>query len=382
MVGIGLGAFTSGLTRGLGIRRDQEEFELAKEDRLRRIAREEEDRKFELEQRERSRRLQSEMDQDQADRDAVASGARKKFEQEVASGNMSDDDFDRFWNDYTIPKLRMMMLEQNDYDGARALDEWSETEEAKRGAKLVGSSLLKAQTGDHAGALKDVIEVSKINGYLNSDYEITNAEPVEDDNGQTIGYRLTIDANGEDIEQDIALQDIPQVISTFANPAAAFQSQMEAQARDDQKREELDTYAKKKAIDAESKRGANDNKLRADALKSLTDEFDTRREEALNFGDGEEVAPNFYDLSRDDQEKLINQRISVMTGDQPTIVPNPKVIADTQVGKVVPVGIARPDEPDDVLPPRNDYFDDIGVDLPSMPDVDPEDYEKYKRRNN
>lgn len=343
---IGLGSFVEGMKSGIGLRRDQERFDIAKEDRLRRIGQEDEDRAFELDQRKRALDKQKKADEAQSQRKDVTSEARQRFDEKVASGEMTDDDFATFWNDYTIPKLRNIMLEQQDYDGAKALDQWAASDDAQRGAKLVNSSLLKAQTGDHEGALKDVIEVSKINGYLDSEYEITGFEAMENGAGQVLGYRLNIQSGDEVVEQDIALSDIPQVISTFANPAAAFQSQLEARAAEGQRKQEMKDFATKEAIKANAKAGGNNAKQRADAIKSILDERE-------NSFDAEEM-PSFYDLAKDDQERMINERISVMTGEEPMVVPRAQVIADEQLGEVVPVGVARPERPDDVLPIRND----------------------------
>jgi len=344
-LGIGLGAFTDGLSRGIGIRRDQEEFDLAKEDRLRRIGQEQEDRRFEIEERERAKSKRSE-------RESVAEEARDVFDEKVASGEMSEADFNTFWEDYTIPRLRNVLLEQQDYEGAAALDEWADSQDAKRGGKLVGSVLLKAQTGDHDGALEDVIEVSKINGYLNSDYEIVNAEPVEDEQGNKLGYRLDIQTDDGIVQQDIALQDIPQIISTFANPAAAFQSQLESRAAQSTRRQELEDFATKESIKASAASGKDAAKLRADAIKSIEDE----RSDSL------EEMPSFYNLPKDEQESMINQRISVMTGEDATVVPEPTMLVDQEFGQAVPTGISRPTapaQPEDVLPVRDDEMLDL-----------------------
>ncbi len=356
--GIGAGAFVSGLKSGIGLKRDQETFDMAKEDRQRRIQQQEEDRSFELQQRDRALEEQERIDKQREDRRSVVEQGRATFDEKVASGEMTDADFDKFWNDYTIPRLRNVMLEQNDYEGAKALDEWAESADAKRGAKLVGSSLLKAQTGDHEGALKDVIEVSKINGYLNSDFEIVDAEPVENGAGQVLGYRLQIQSGDEVIEQDIALDDIPQVISTFANPAAAFKSQMEANATQAQKEAEMREFEQKEQIKAGVKKPSDDAKLRTDAIKSIL-------EESKDSLDAEDQ-PNFYDLPREQQEQMINNRISVMTGEQPMVVPEPQILVDTQAAQVVPVGIARPEQPSapDVLPERGDSYDGYDPDNP------------------
>jgi len=311
MLGIGLGSFVQGMEAGIGMR------ERIDEGKARRAERQ---------------RIQD----NRAALDNIETETRQSFDQAVDKGEATADQFEEFWMRYALPKRTNELLRQGRTDEARQLKEWGESDAARRGGKLFSSALLKAQTGDHEGALRDVIESGKIKGYIEHGYEVTGQQPIVDESGNTVGYRLTIrDGDGEPIEQDIAVADIPRLISTFANPDSAWASQVEARQKaaeaDDKQRRELDTHEKKKQIDQRYKgddHAATYRKAREERMKNDL---------------------SFADLSPEEQDKAIRadleaaesyakSRTGTPEGDALGLAPKPggKVVVDRKTGKAVP----------------------------------------------
>lgn len=206
--GIGLGAFVEGFERGARIRErmDDRREKKANKDRL-------------------------------AEIDASSKAA---FDQAVADGTQDPDSYDQFWKDYALPRRRNELLRQGDISGAKALDEWGKSEAALKGGRLFSRSLLAAQTGDHVGALELAIEAGKVEGYIEHGYELTGHQPIVDTAGNTVGYRVTArDGEGRELEQDVPLDKMTDMISTFVNPDAAFKSQQERRAAQEQRAQEI-----------------------------------------------------------------------------------------------------------------------------------------------
>lgn len=237
-MGVGLGAFVDGFAKGYGIRRQ-----------------------FEADRRERRNRDALE---------AIDTDARAAFDKRVTAGTATEGDFESFWLEYALPRRRNELLRQGDVAGARALQEWGESDAAKRGGKLFSSAMLKAQTGDFDGALEDAIAAARVKGYIEHGLELQGQEPIEDADGNLVGYRLKIkQPDGDVIEQDIAIEDLPRLIATFANPDAAWQSQQEARAAADKRKTELEDYEKKKQIEKKYAAGTDKGKAYREAREAL-----------------------------------------------------------------------------------------------------------------
>ena len=357
----GIGAFVSGLTSGaksgIGIRQSMDEHDLLMDQRKKRMEWDEEDRGYANEQRQLERDERNRLQQSRSEIDSVIQQGQQEFSSRVRSGEMSDADFENFWDTYTIPKLKATLLQQNDFAGIKALEEWADSKDARDGGKLFAESLLAAQTGDHETALQKAIDAGKSAGYVKEGYKITGSEEMVNEQGQVLGYRLSVDqGDGEIIEQDVSIGDIPQMIAVFSNPVVAFQSQVEAGAAGAKRKADMEDEKEMLRFKAGVKKPEDDQKLRDEAIKSLLKE-----EEGALPGD-ENIG--FYGQPKEIQEQLINQRISVLTGKDPTLVPNSQMVVDQQSGKVVPTGIQQRKQqaqpaPQDVLPVREDEMVDL-----------------------
>ncbi len=263
--------------------------------------------------------------------DGINADAKATFDAQVSAGTQKPDNFEKFWSDYALPKLKNTYLLNGDVENARRVQEWGDQEDTRQGAKLFAGAMVKAQTGDGAGALADVIEAGKRKGYINNGYEVIGHEAILGQDGAQQGYRIKLKTpDGKDIQQDVRTQDLPKIIATFGNPKAAWESQVAARAQADKDKKELETYEAKKKIDRQY--GTGPTKERGDAITALRKRFDG--------GLGGDEA-KFDDMPRPEQEKLINAELELVQG-QPGLggqgAPAPaekKVLVDTTTGKPV-----------------------------------------------
>ncbi|MBO3760352.1 hypothetical protein [Ciceribacter sp. L1K22] len=290
-IGIGLGGFMDGFTRGMDAREA-------------------------MDQRKRRKMLDARADAEyqrsEDERKAISEigiGAQREFDSRVAAGTAQPNDFDTFWADYALPKMRQTYLANGDIESARKVMEWGEAAETKLGAKLSMNAIFKAQNGDVQGALTDAVEVGKLRGYLDHSYDIKGFDTIhETEGGPVVGYRLNMsDPDGKPITQDFRAADVPNLLATYLNPEAAWQTQIAARESAAKEAGELRKYEEKKKIDQAygTKSKSNDGKVRSTAVTNLRKRMDG------GLG-GEE--PTFDDLPREKQEELIEKEIELLTG--------------------------------------------------------------------
>ncbi|MBB3947057.1 hypothetical protein GGQ73_003021 [Rhizobium skierniewicense] len=310
---IGLGGFMDGFTGGMRARD-------AMDDRKRsKVIQERQDVEY-------NRSLDQRNAVDQINKDA-----RSTFDAQVTAGTQKPDNFDQFWNSYAVPKLKNTYLVNGDMDNAKRVQDWGDSEDAKNGAKLFSGALVKAQTGDSAGALADVIQAGKIKGYINNGYEVLGQEPILTPDGKSRGFRISLKMpDGKEVQQDIQTADLPKLIATFGNPEAAWNSQIASRAAAEKEAGELKQYEEKKKIDKQY--GVGDTKQRGDAITSLR-----KRLDGGLAGDEKK----FDDLSAEEKERLIGDELELIRG-QPGVAgqaapsrPEKKVLVDTVTGKQV-----------------------------------------------
>lgn len=301
-LGVGLGAFMDSFQRGYDMRERIDERNLQKKNR--------------------------------AALTAIETEGQEKFKAEVTAGAADPNKFDEFWARYVLPKRKMELLKQGDVQAARALQEWGESDAAKQGGRLFSSAMLKAQTGDAGGALADAIKAGQVAGYIDHGYELLGQDEIQDDAGKTIGYRLSVKGpDGKKIEQDVAVGDVPKVIATFANPDAAWQSQVAKRDAEKKRETELQDYEAKKKVDKRYGKGNDKAEIYRKAREA-------RMKNDLDFAD----------LSPEQQDAAIRAELSAAenyagTGDSAAGLAAPapkKVMVDEATGLTVdPASAAR-----------------------------------------
>lgn len=315
MLGIGLGGFMDGFNKSQDMLQKRDEAK----------------RKQVL-----ADRQTKEYDRLSAQRDAIDNinaDAKATFDAQVSAGTQKPENFDTFWTNFALPKLKNTYLLNGDIESAKQVQEWGDQEDTKKGAKLFAGALVKAQTGDGAGALADVIEAGKLKGYINNGYEVLGQESFTTESGVPAYNIMLRTPDGKEVKQSVRATDLPKVIATFGNPQAAWESQVAARASEQKRKEELEDYKAKKVIDRQY--GTGPTKERGDAITALRKRFDGGLA-------GDET--KFDDMPRDQQEKLINDELELVQG-QPGLggqgAPAPaekKVLVDTSTGKPVSSG--------------------------------------------
>lgn len=259
MLGIGLGSFVQGMQAGADLRARMDA------------------------------RVEKKLKQQQ--QSDLQNAARAEFDQQVAEGKQSPDNFDSFYKSYVIPRQEMQLLKDGKVEEAKKWREFAESDAATKGAKLFGSALLKVQTGDEEGAFADVLEASKVKGYLAHGVDIGGYQPIMDREGNRQGWRVTFkNPNGEETVSDFRSADLPNLIATYGNPQAAFESHQKAA---EQQRREAKTDAK------------SEQSLREKAIKRLDDQYD---------GGLDGSGPTLATMDKAERERLITGEMDMLRG--------------------------------------------------------------------
>ena len=299
--GIGLGAFMDGFTKGANLRHQWD-------DRKDRKAAQAEDRAYQLTRRERQEKLDARSDEEyertKSERDAIKAvglDAKREFDEKVKSGELKSSDFGKFWGENVIPRLVQPYLEAGDIAGAKKAQEWAESEAAKRGGQYALKAMTLAQQGRLGEALTAAQKAAEVRGYLNHGFTFGRQEPIQDQDGNVLGYRIHMtDADGKETTQDVSVGQIPAMLGAFINPEAAFNTQIATQAANAKTERDISTYKRKREID---RTYADPKKARETAVKALRKRFDGTTEDVL-----------FDDMPPAKQEALIGQYMKTQMG--------------------------------------------------------------------
>lgn len=296
--GIGLGAFMEGMQSGMAMRERIDHRNRVRDNRQR--------------------------------MEAIDVGARERFDQAVEGGQMSPDQFEQFWMDYALPRMRNELLRQGDYSGARALAEWGQSSEAIQGGRLFASALLKAQTGDAGGALEDAIRAGQVKGYIQHGYELKGQQEIRTPEGDLWGFRLTAtDSEGKEFVQDVEVADVPRMVATFANPEAAWETQQAARAAQTKREQDMSDFEEKEGIRA--RHAGRNNPDYAERYRKAHDDL---MKNDLDFGE----------MSQEEQDARVRAVLDRADryarergGEAP---PDPqRVIVDRETGQRIGVGV-------------------------------------------
>lgn len=310
MLGIGLGAFMGGMEKGMGLRQQ-------------------------IDDRNRKNKEVEKADAQKAEREKITADTKAAFD---ASGQKPEQ-FEQFWRTYALPKMVNERLAAGDTEGAKGLQDWADTADAKAGAKLFGSALLKSQTGDPSGALNDAIKAAEIGGYMQHGMKVLGQDEIVDADGNVLGFRLSIQtADGKKVEQDVPVGQVGQLVSTFLNPAAAYESTVTTKAADAKDKKEraakLQDHAAEKAIDAQF--DTKSKPTRKDAVDALTKEYPA---------DATMDEPGFLGKPADEQEKMVQDWLKLAGG-----APGAPAAVDPNTGFLAePAGAAAPVAPSQKL---------------------------------
>jgi hypothetical protein len=219
-----------------------------------------------------------------ADADALDERRNKKAIRkidEAAQGDYaaagSPGSFDDFYRDYIVPKKTQAYLSQGDMDSAEAWRTWAESDAARDGSKLFADGIVKAQTGDTEGALRNFIKAGNLRGY-GKDLDLGNLTK-NADGSMTINFDAP---DGRKLAQTFTSADeILSFGATFFNPEAAFERWSTQQSAHASTEGEIDKYRREKEIDVQlgisgpgNKSAENYDKARKQAYEELSGDMD------------------------------------------------------------------------------------------------------------
>ncbi|WP_146177471.1 hypothetical protein [Breoghania corrubedonensis] len=290
-----------GFTKGANLRHQWD-------DRKDRKAAQAEDRAYQRTRRERQETLDARSDDEyerkKKERDAIREvglGAKREFDEKVKAGELKEGDFGTFWDENVIPRLAKPYLEAGDMEGARRVREWGESAAAKRGGQYALKAMTLAQQGKLGEALTAAQKAAEVRGYLNHGFSFGKQEPIQDQDGNVLGYRVHMtDADGKETTQDVSVGQIPAMLGTFINPEAAFNTQIAAQTANAKTEHDIATYKRKKEIDRSY---ADPQKARSSAVNALRKRFDGTMDDQI-----------FDDMPAAKQEELIKRYMETEMG--------------------------------------------------------------------
>ncbi len=323
MLGVGLGGFMEGFNKSQDMlqKRDESARKQADAERKRVLqAREDLEYNRALDQRNAS--------------DKLAKDFQADFDQKVKDGVLADADFDAAYNKgFVQPRIKQLQL-NGDIEGATKFQKWADDENTKTGSRAFMNSLRLFTMGDVDGGLDWLNKGAQVPGYFGEGYNFTKV--AQGTNPYTGNPGVTIRINrpdGEPITQTFDVKDIPNFVAGNFSPDAA-NSWAKQQEEKRKQESELTQYKRKKEIDQQF--GTGPTKERGAAIKSL------EKEHVDELG-----KTTLYSLPRDEQEKLINDRVALIRGDAMPGVSSggasraeKKVLFDNTTGKIVDPAVA------------------------------------------
>jgi hypothetical protein len=275
--------------------------------------------------------------------EGIATETEGAYNKEKAAGR-DPGDILGFFRTHAGPQMKMTMLKNGDIAGAKAFDDWSKSADAEQGVKLFGSAMEKAQMGDTEGAFDDAVKAANLKGYMGDHgYKLTGKDKRKAPDGTEYFHISATTPDGKTMEQDVPLDQVSTFISRVANPEAAFAASQKAAEAGTKQAQELDTYKKKKQIDAETgtEKGGMTKK---DWLAAYNAKKKDLASSDLSFGK----------LSAQDQDKRVRDELasagafaSEQTGGAAPAAPAPapNIVVDTQTGEQVDPNAVAPNQP-------------------------------------
>ena len=288
--------------------------------------------------------------------EGINADTKSAFNEAVGAGQVQNDQYDKFWMDYALPKIKMQMIEAGDYAGAKAFDEWGRSDAALEGGRYSSSAILKAQTGDVDGAINDGLKAAQTQGYMSHSYKLIGSTPVMGEDGKRKGTTIKIQGpDGKAVEQFIKTGDEGRVIGVLTNPQNAWATQEAA-------RKQQAEDAKKKADEADKRKtGLEDYEVK----KKIDQKYPAPQKPAdfeKQYGDARKARQendlSWDDKSAEEQEELIRSDLkagqSYAAERSGTAAPaasgaapkQDRVLVNKKTGKVMPAEAPRPITPD------------------------------------
>lgn len=235
-------------------------------------------------------------DQQQKELDTINTQGKQTFDQGVKSGQYQADQFENYWQQNILPQQQQFYMKNGDYRSAEALNQWSDTSDARQDRKLFSQFLNFSTVNDHDGMSNMIVKMAEGRGFKGAGREF-----IEEADGQPARYRFTyVGADGKPFYQDIALNDLAGFGAKYGNPIASYEAQLASGQQAAKRQAEIEDYATKKQID--SVYDTKGNVSRWEVYKHLSSND-----------------PDFSTLSETDRNKRVDEVMKSNTTSSPGI---------------------------------------------------------------
>lgn len=224
-LGIGIGSFLDGLTRGASAYSNIQEQKSRQKVRDAQLAQLEQDTADKNQYRTIVRDgAQAANTARQADiQSAVASGATPD-QAESQVGSYLD-----YWKKTTAPQLTQHWMETGQVDKAQNFDKWLQDSNVQAGMKSWANMSRSFAMGDRAGFLKNLNATLTQSGYYDGNVQPLAATEKLNDKGQLVGYTVTFKdkATGKESSQDFDGNDIQRMAVIGLSPQQIYSQGMD-----------------------------------------------------------------------------------------------------------------------------------------------------------
>lgn len=264
----------------------------------------------------------------------VTKTGKAEFDAGVKSGKYQADDFDNFYNQKMIPQYANEYRLAGDPAKAAAFTDFADSEAAKKGSRLFASGLQAMQMGDVEGGMADLTKAVNLDGY-GPEGKMTAAELYDEGAGAVTGYKVTFtDKNGKEYSKNVAKDDLPKFFAATVNPKAAFETKLASDAEQAKADLEVQTHGRKKLI--EKQLGVGDGAItEKDYVKAIADERKRIESDSL-------TNPEYRDLTGDQKEAMARQIVDQRMGKQSSAPAAPQVYVDPDTGEQVSAPTQQP----------------------------------------
>lgn len=282
-LGIGIGSFLDGFTRGASAYSNIQEQKSRQKVRDAQLA--------ELEQNTADKNQYRTIVRDGAQQ---ANTARQADIQKAVAGGATPDDAEKqvgsyldYWKKTTAPQLTQHWMETGEVDKAQNFDKWLEDSNVQQGMKSWANMSRSFSMGDRAGFLKNLNATLTQSGYYDGDVQPLGATEKLNDKGQLVGYTVTFKdkATGKESSQDFDGEDIQKMAVVGLSPQQIYSMGMD----------DLAAARKAQAENAKTQREQNfkreewgvkqQNDMESEANKSQLRMAEKAEEKRLGLGD-------------------------------------------------------------------------------------------------
>lgn len=282
-LGIGIGSFLDGFTRGASAYSNIQEQKSRQKVRDAQLA--------ELDQNTTDKNQYRTIVRDGAQ---TANTARQADIQKAVTAGASPEDAEKqvgsyldYWKKTTAPQLTQHWMETGEVDKAQNFDKWLEDSNVQQGMKNWANMSRSFAMGDRPGFLKNLNATLTQSGYYDGQMQPLGATEKLNDKGQLVGYTVTFKdkATGKESSQDFDGEDIQKMAVNGLSPQQIYSMGMDDIAAARKAQAENAKTQREQGFKREEWGVKQQNELESEANKSQLRMAEKAEEKRLGLGD-------------------------------------------------------------------------------------------------